>query len=298
MEFSRLLLNLLREIPATFGGVVVGSFFSIFGVWLSNRASEKRLRSQFEHEMRQKSKEREIAAKKEIYLDAVVSLAAGLRAVGELANVYKTDAELLKGVREGDDGHSVVKVTVVASGETVRAFAKLNDGIRAAFLRLYPRRVELLLEKDGVDRLDAFSAKSVKEQDHLLEQMKQKNLARDVDEASWFPLNRAFELESSRQKDTLDQRQKQYRSLTAAQLDFNRQCLDAVTELMPRFAPVLSGVRNELEMPLPEAILLEVLRDQEEVRLAMDEASRRFAAMAGLVGAGSEPQAVRSFAAQ
>jgi hypothetical protein len=49
----------LENVPATFWGVLAGSFFTLLGVWLTNRAQGRRLDRQLEHERTLKSEERE-----------------------------------------------------------------------------------------------------------------------------------------------------------------------------------------------------------------------------------------------
>ena len=42
------IIDLLNKIPATFWGVVVGSLFTLSGIYLTNRAGDRRLRLQFQ----------------------------------------------------------------------------------------------------------------------------------------------------------------------------------------------------------------------------------------------------------
>jgi hypothetical protein len=80
-------IHLLEKIPATFWGVIVGSLLSLSGVALTNRASDRRLRAQFEHERILKAKEREMAFRKEVFLAAAEAVAAGINAIGRFANL-------------------------------------------------------------------------------------------------------------------------------------------------------------------------------------------------------------------
>jgi hypothetical protein len=78
MSALAVFLQMLDAIPASFWGVVVGSFFSIGCVALTNRASDRRLRAQFEHEWKLKTKDREMALRKKVYLAAAEAIAAGV----------------------------------------------------------------------------------------------------------------------------------------------------------------------------------------------------------------------------
>jgi len=68
MQLLNDLLGLIVLIPGTFWGVVVGSFFSIGGVMLTNRANQRRLVAQFAHERQLRISEREHTLRKEVYL--------------------------------------------------------------------------------------------------------------------------------------------------------------------------------------------------------------------------------------
>ncbi len=76
----------LDPIPASFWGVVVGSFFSIAGVAITNRASDRRLRAQLEHERESKTKDREMALRKEVFLSAAEAVSAGMNSIGQFTN--------------------------------------------------------------------------------------------------------------------------------------------------------------------------------------------------------------------
>ena len=67
----------LSRVPATFWGVVAGSFFSLGGVWLSNRNSARNLKAQLDHDRATRAKEREMSMRKDIYLAAAETIAAG-----------------------------------------------------------------------------------------------------------------------------------------------------------------------------------------------------------------------------
>ncbi len=281
MQIVMFLLAALEKVPATFWGVVIGSFFSILGVSITNRASDKRLHAQFQHELEQRAKERAIEVKKNIYLDAVAALALGLRTLGNMSDVYQPDEKLLGPVRDTEN-YAVMKVLVVASADTGRAFGKLNEGIKAGFAKLYPRRVELILKKQQLDACHIRIEGAAKEQDQILEQMKQKNLAGDVDQTSWGVLRQMFDAAGQRSLETSDRRNQLFKQLTAEQLEFGRECMRVTSELSRRFVPVLSHLRLELDLPVDVAVLQELVQDDKETVLAMEEAAKKFASMLGL----------------
>jgi len=69
-DFLHFFTQLLNGIPATFWGVVIGSLFTLTGVYLTNRASDRRLRSQLQNDRELKNREREMTFRKETYAAA------------------------------------------------------------------------------------------------------------------------------------------------------------------------------------------------------------------------------------
>jgi hypothetical protein len=58
----RELTDLAQKIPATFWGVLAGSFFTLVGVTFTNRSNDKRLSKQLAHDRQIKAKERDCRA--------------------------------------------------------------------------------------------------------------------------------------------------------------------------------------------------------------------------------------------
>ena len=128
-------LQMLDAIPASFWGVVVGSFFSIGGVALTNRASDRRLRAQFEHERKLKTKDREMALRKEVYLAAAEAIAAGLNAIVRFANLDLSNDQITAPYVE--KAPAISKIHVIAQAETVKALSNFTGPLDSLFLTLF-----------------------------------------------------------------------------------------------------------------------------------------------------------------
>ena len=66
-DFHHFFSHLLGDIPATFWGVVVGSLFTLTGIYFTNRASDRRLRVQLQNDRELKNREREMTFRKDTY---------------------------------------------------------------------------------------------------------------------------------------------------------------------------------------------------------------------------------------
>ena len=87
MSWLNKFVEIVAMVPGTFWGVIIGSFFTLGGVVLSNRASDGRLRAQFEYERELRNRDRKLALRKDIYLAALEAISAALESVGKMADL-------------------------------------------------------------------------------------------------------------------------------------------------------------------------------------------------------------------
>lgn len=241
----------LDAIPASFWGVVVGSFFSIAGVAITNRASDKRLRAQFEHERELKTKDREMALRKEVFLSAAEAVAAGINSIGRFANFDIPNDQITQPYVE--KAPAISKVHVIAGTETILPLAQFTSRLGALYMELFARRHELMNERNAIAIVDNGVAQFGKERDRILEMIKQHNIEGVVDQRRWKVLQDNFEFEQKRVNDGLAHRAQLAAALQPQHLAFMRQCLSHTELLGAMLIPVLTAVRRELELPLDEA---------------------------------------------
>ena len=90
---------------------------SLAGVVLTNRDARKRLAKQLEHDSTERTREREMALRRDVYLEAAANIARVSHIMGRLANVGdETAAQEL-----GDTFAALARVQLTGSNETVHA---------------------------------------------------------------------------------------------------------------------------------------------------------------------------------
>ena len=237
-------------IPGTFWGVIIGAFFTLGGIILTNRAHDRRMHAQLVHDRDLKNHEREMSLRRDIYLAAAEAAAAGLIAVGRFANLDVPHEKLTE--QYLDKSPSITKVNIVAKEETVRAIANFSGELNAIFLRLFARRFPLVMQKQQIGFLRAQVDTSLKENSRTLELIKQFNIDGTIDPCKWDMLQKNFEFERDRgeqarhQADTLDV------SLLPKQLQLMEEVSDEAMKLGRLLTPALFSIRKELELPLDE----------------------------------------------
>ena len=244
------LLALIELIPGTFWGVIIGGFFTLGGIILTNRAHDRRMQLQLADDQKLKNREREMALRKDIYLAAAEAASAGLLAVGRFANLDIPHDKLTEGYL--DKAPSITKVHIIANEETVRAITNFSTELTAAFLRLGVKRFQLVAQKQQVGFLRAQVDESIKENARTLELIKQYNIEGLADRRKWDVLQQNFEFEGNRgerarqEADTLDT------SLIPRQLEFLEEVYAETIKLGRLLTSPLFSIRKELELPIDE----------------------------------------------
>lgn len=264
----------IEKIPASFWGVVTGSFFSMGGVVLSNRANDRRLRQQLLHDRESKNHEREMSLRKDIYLTAVEAIATGIYSLGSFANLNIPDEKITSAFTEKSP--SITKIHVIAQKDTSKAVVKLVSELGAAYLRLIARRIPLFAEQKRInfhkEQLDIYRL----EQNRMLELMKQYNLSGDYDHRKWDILEKNYNFEGERIDATIKEHDSLAYGMYLKQLNLMTECIAETTELSPLIVPVLTAIRTELEMPLDEISLAELIEESiEHQKSAVEEFLRQ-----------------------
>lgn len=244
------MVEMMSQIPATFWGVLAGSFFSLLGVWLTNLASDKRLLSQFNHDHQVKTNEREMILKKEIYLSAAEAISAGINTIGSFANFAIPDDSITKPY--SDRAPAIAKVHIIAGSETVTALSNFMNELASVFLTLLAERAKISKDKYAIDILrnsiDDFS----KKRDGTLEMMKQYNLEAIQNPQKWNVLQQNYEFEDSSIKTAIKQMSDLQKIFFIKQLNFMKLCIEHTQQMNGLIMPLLVAVRKELDLPLDE----------------------------------------------
>ncbi len=248
MEFLKLLIDLIEKIPATFWGVVVGAFFSMAGVWATNRASSKRMSDQFEHEHRLKTLEREMSLRKEIYLELAEAVNAAIQDAYRFGNLEIPHSEVTKDFVEKSP--AMAKVHVIGKTQTIQALAAFSSEVNAAFYKLWAKRHLLFRIKEQIAQVDRMLSEIAAERDRYLALSKQFNLDGEISQLKWKVITENFEAESKRANSLLEERGLLGKTLEESHYRFVNECSETATSFGTTLLPLVKAVREELELPL------------------------------------------------
>ena len=241
MSWLNKFVDIIAMVPGTFWGVIIGSLFTLTGVWLSNRASDRRLRAQFEYERELRNHDRELALRRDIYLAAIEAISAGLESVAKMADLEISTNEVSEGYRK--KAPAIAKTHVIGNEDTLKPVSNISIELAKAHLQLGVKRILLLSKKQEIANLDEMIDKFGQDRDRMLELMKQYNLQGLVDENLWKTIEGNFKFEAKRFDETLEKKTNLLAALIADQLNCLKECAEEINRLSRLLVPAVVAVR-------------------------------------------------------
>ena len=169
-DFLRFFAQLLDKIPATFWGVVIGSFFTLLGSFFTNRANDHRLRLQLQNDRELKNREREMTFRKDTYAAAAEAIAVSMGALSKFSDLSFSLKEVSETYLE--QSPALAKVNLVAGEDTIRALANFGGGFAGAFSRLVQQRMVLSNLQEQIAVKVALVKGFEKTRDEMIELMR------------------------------------------------------------------------------------------------------------------------------
>jgi hypothetical protein len=255
------LIQLLAEIPATFWGVVIGSLFTLTGIYLTNRASDRRLRLQLQNDRELKNREREMAFRKDTY-------AAGVEASSVQVSVLPKISDLSFSLKDisaiaVEKSPALAKVNLVAGEGTLRALTSFGVEFSGAFTRLMQQRMVFAILQEQIAAKIALLSGFEKTRDAMLELMRHHNIDGVQDPRRFEVIQENFDFEAKRIATTSQEIQLMTADLAAKHGPFAKQCFVEFTKVNRMLIPLLVAARSELELPISHELYVEILQQTE-----------------------------------
>ncbi len=256
------LVYLTNKISPTFWGIVVGSLFTIIGVVLTNVSNIKRLRIQQEYERSMKSREQDLTMRKEVYLEAMEAISAGMGAIGNISDMSIPNQQLMHPYTSKSP--AIAKVTIVGYDETIKAVVEFNQDLIAAFMRLGSRRSKLDILQQRSATLSHNIEQTTQERDRLSTQLKTIEITEEPDSRSWQTTQRLLEQENQRIAELEDQQSQINSQLYPLLMNLVEKCVAEIASLDQKLVNVIRLIRHELELPFDEAHYLKVIQSSHD----------------------------------
>ena len=244
-EFHHL-TQMLGDIPATFWGVIVGSLFTLAGIYLTNRANDHRLRV-----------EREMTFRKETYAVAAEAISVSISALAKFSDLSFSLKEISAAYL--DKSPVLAKVNLVAGEDTLRALASFGTEFAGAFLRLTQQRMVLNVLQEQIAGKAALLKGFEKTRDAMIELMRHHNIDGVQDSRRFEAIQTNYEFEAGRIATTNQELQQMIAELSAKHIPFAKECFVEAARVNRLTIPLLVAARMELDLSVSKEQYAEIL---------------------------------------
>lgn len=254
-------IEILESIPPALYGVMIGSLLTVIGVTLTNISNTKRLRIQHEHERNLENKARDLNLRRDVYMQAMEAISAGLVAVSRFSELNASSDELMHSYT--DLSPKIGKVTIVGKNETIKAVATFNLELTGAFLRLTATREKIKAVSQRIEFLEKETEAAHQELNNLSDSMEEENFEKDMKRKQ-----DQIQKEYNAAKKRLENLKAEYDSLEnqfmSMQIDLVQECTSEVAKLDELLVPMIGLMRSELELPFNEKYYAKILKSGHE----------------------------------
>jgi hypothetical protein len=238
--------QLLGDIPATFWGVVVGSLFTLAGIYFTNRANDRRLRV-----------EREMAFRKETYAAAAEAISVSISALAKFSDLSSSLKEISSMYH--DKSPVLAKVNLVAGEDTLRALANFGTEFAGAFLRLTQQRMVLNVLQEQIAGKAELLKGFEKTRDAMIELMRHHNIEGIRDSRRFEAIQTNYEFEANRIATANQELQQMVAVLYKKHIPFAKECFVESARVNQLTIPLLVAARMELDLSVSNEHYSEIL---------------------------------------
>jgi hypothetical protein len=258
-DFSEVIFTVgtwLKSLPDTLVGIIIGSFFTLFGVVFTNISNLKNIRLQLQHDRQQKDREVSLTMRRDVYLVAAEGLASALSTVMRYTDLSLDNNALFNEYREKSD--QIAKVHVVATVETAHHFMNFMRELSAVFMKLNIKRMELTSIRTKI----LANAEQIKRHraniENFIDMMKHHNISGTMDKRLFdvLQMNINFERDASGNLDV--EQAGLVESLKPLHITFFELCQAECNRLSMLLLPVVVSVRKELNQAIDETAYAQI----------------------------------------
>jgi hypothetical protein len=183
--------NLLTQIPHAVWGALAGAILALAGVVITNWSNNKRLKIQLRHDAAERNKEREVAMRRQVYLDAAKEV---VKAPQYLATLPSKDLSRVETQTELSELFARVnQVHLVGQKETVEAVSVWSIGLTKSVFGLMQHVMPMPITRNEIERLNQEVEENSTKSAEYLAQLVQRHLAGNLDESTWSVINQHIE---------------------------------------------------------------------------------------------------------
>lgn len=240
------MFELINSIPINIWSVALGSMIAFIGILISNWNHNKRLTIQLNHDSELKTIERKAVMRREVYLNAVEEL---VRANSYLGSLPQQDLSK-NNISESLQGFfaSAAKLSLVAEEETVKALNKLVLSYNALVFKLMINIKPISKQKNQIKILNKHYDETQIEIKRILAEMNRQNESGVSNEHVFNVLDSSFKFHQKRAEELSEEINMCWEKVNEHTKKFVLLLMDELKEITALQAPVIVGIRKELDI--------------------------------------------------
>lgn len=252
------LLSFLENLPSAIYGIIIGSLLTIIGVILTNASNTRRLRLQHDHERKLEDKARDLNLRRDVYMQAMEAIAAGLVAIGRVSELDSSMDDLMRSYT--DLSPKIGKVSIVGNNETIKAMANFQQELTGAFLRLSSKREKFKTLFQQAETIELELKQMEKDQTHIwaMLEKQQNGNSSDFDEADLEKQHQTISEQITLKRKGFDAI---WEKIFPLQLQLVQDSFSEVADLDILLVPLVGMMRTELELPFNQEFYRAIIEE-------------------------------------
>lgn len=238
------LVEFLKSIPDVIWSGVIASMLTLGGVLISNRSNTNRLKLQLQHDSNEKTKERTLTLRREVYMrtaEELVKVNAHLAALPQIDSTKTNIGEGLQGFLS-----AAARLQLVAEPKTALLVGQLASEYGELFFRLMTHLIPASKAKIDIQIADDLSSKTQTEIARVLSEQARLNESERPDPQAFQALRRTFEFHQTRAAQFSDDRTAAWKAFNRDNVNFQRYLLTQLRDISPKQISVIVEIRRDL----------------------------------------------------
>ena len=238
--------QIIQDVPDVIWSGIIASVLTLGGVLISNRSNTTRLKTQLTHDREEKTKERTLGLRREVYLKATEEL---VKLNSYLASLPQQD------ITKGDLGEGFVgfqtasaRLQLVAEPKTTLLAMRLSAAYGELFFELAHHIIVLGEAKSDIRIADELYTKSNNEVQRILSAMTQHNEAGKADRLAFDALQRSFAFNQEQASSFADSRSEGWIAFNKGNIAFMRHLFSRLREIAPEQMKLMVEIRRDLSL--------------------------------------------------
>ena len=240
------MLKLLNTIPVNIWSVVLGSIIAFGGVLISNWSQSRRLKIQLKHDAQINAIDRKSDLRKEVYLSAAEELVRANYYLGALTQIDFTKTNIGDGLQ--DFFASAAKLSLVAEEDTGKHLNELIVAYSDVLFKLMAYVMPISDLRNKVKIINEHYENTQTEIQRILAEMRRYNESCNQDDRIFGVLDSSFKFQQKSASDLSNERNQCLTEITENTKRFSIQLMEEMKTLSMLQAPVMVGIRKELDI--------------------------------------------------